>query len=64
MNSIAPECTNLKHDYDKCFNEWFGERFLKGDIEPPSNCDNLFKKYQECIKHKLTDEQIKVSEHS
>lgn len=56
MNSIASECTRFKHDYDKCFNEWFTSRFLKGDTKLPTECDELFKKYQDCIKPKMIDE--------
>lgn len=54
MNSIVPECTNIKHDYDKCFNSWFTEKFLRqGDTKLPPSCDDLFKKYQDCIKPTL-----------
>lgn len=61
MNSIVPECTILKHDYDKCFNEWFSTRFLKGDTKPPARCDKLFIKYQECIRPKM-EEELKINE--
>lgn len=61
MNSIAPECTKIKHDYDNCFNEWFGTKFLKGDTKLPTECEKLFKKYQACIRPKL-EEEIKVNE--
>ena len=29
MNSIGPECDELKKTYDSCFNVWFTEKFLK-----------------------------------
>lgn len=58
MDSIAPECTNIKHDYDRCFNDWFAERFLKGDTKLPVGCEDLFKKYQNCIKKKLDEELV------
>lgn len=61
MNSIVPECTTLKHEYDKCFNKWFGTKFLKGDTKLPVECDRLFKKYQECIRPKM-EEEIKLNE--
>lgn len=60
MDSIAPECTSTKHDYDKCFNEWFSDRFLKGDTKIPEACEDLFKKYQDCIKHKI-NEELKIN---
>lgn len=60
MESIAPECTKFKHQYDQCFNTWFSEKFLKGDTKLPENCDKLFKQYQECIKPKMNAEDLKV----
>lgn len=61
MNSIVPECTNLKHEYDKCFNEWFSIKFLKGAKKLPIECDKLFKKYQECIRPKM-EEELKAND--
>ncbi len=29
MNSLGPECDELKKTYDSCFNVWFTEKFLK-----------------------------------
>lgn len=49
MNSIGEECTELKKKYDDCFNNWFSERFLKGDHDD-SVCSSIFKVYQECVK--------------
>ncbi|XP_067329395.1 TP53-regulated inhibitor of apoptosis 1 isoform X1 [Anolis sagrei] len=31
MNSVGEACTELKRDYDQCFNRWFAEKFLKGE---------------------------------
>lgn len=56
MESIATECTQLKHDYEKCFNEWFSEQFLRGNTKEPTGCEDLFKKYRDCIKPKLGEE--------
>lgn len=48
MNSVGEGCTELKREYDQCFNRWFAEKFLKGDRgEDP--CTELFKKYQSCV---------------
>lgn len=49
MNSIGENCTQLKKDYDNCFNNWFSDRFLKGDTDD-SLCAPLFKVYQQCVK--------------
>jgi len=49
MNSISPECQELKVQYDVCFNRWFKEKFLKGHIDDTS-CADLFASYQSCVK--------------
>ena len=33
MQSIGPECNELKKTYEACFNQWFSEKFLKGEKE-------------------------------
>lgn len=48
MNSVGEECQELKKAYDECFNDWFSNKFLKGERSEP--CPNLFKSYQECVK--------------
>jgi TRIAP1/MDM35 family protein len=58
MNSIVPECTLLKHDYEKCFNHWFSSKFLKGQSRLPKECDELFERYKNCIKPFLEKEMI------
>lgn len=49
MNSIGDDCNELKKQYDACFNNWFSERFLKGETDD-SVCAPIFKVYQECVK--------------
>lgn len=49
MNSISPECQELKVQYDVCFNRWFKEKFLKGHTDDTS-CADLFASYQSCVK--------------
>lgn len=49
MDSIGSECNELKNKYDQCFNQWFSERFLKGDTDD-SVCSPVFKVYQQCVK--------------
>jgi len=49
MNSISPECQELKVQYDACFNRWFKEKFLKGQTDDAS-CADLFASYQSCVK--------------
>jgi len=49
MNSISPECQELKDQYDACFNRWFKEKFLKG-LTDDKSCADLFADYQSCVK--------------
>ncbi|KAG2471169.1 DPOE1 polymerase, partial [Polypterus senegalus] len=48
MNSVGEGCTELKREYDHCFNRWFAEKFLKGD-RSGDPCSEMFKKYQQCV---------------
>lgn len=43
------ECKHLKKEYDKCFNTWFREIFLKGN-DDDSVCSELLKNYTGCVK--------------
>jgi len=49
MNSIGEACTDLKKEYDDCFNSWFSDHFLRGRTND-SMCAPLFKIYQNCVK--------------
>ncbi|PWN51370.1 hypothetical protein IE53DRAFT_368128 [Violaceomyces palustris] len=31
ISSLSPQCTPLKHRYDRCFNDWFGDYLSLGD---------------------------------
>lgn len=48
MNSVGEACTDMKREYDQCFNRWFAEKFLKGDSSGDP-CTDLFKRYQQCV---------------
>lgn len=41
-------CRQLKEEYDACFNEWFSQKFLKGDHND-SMCARLLKVYKDCV---------------
>lgn len=47
MDSIGPECTELKQKYEACFNKWYSEKFLKGDKN--DECEPLFRQYKACL---------------
>ena len=60
MNSIGPECTSLKQEYDKCFNRWFREYYLKGKTE--DICSEVFYKYQTCVRKAMADQGMDLTE--
>lgn len=46
MNSIGDECTASKAKYESCFNTWFSEKFLRGEVcwfrhSEFTNCSDL-----------------------
>lgn len=61
MNSIAPECNELKHKYDDCFNVWFTEKFLKGE-SGDDVCAPMLKVYQDCVQKALVDRKINLKD--
>ncbi|XP_037945039.1 TP53-regulated inhibitor of apoptosis 1-like isoform X2 [Teleopsis dalmanni] len=61
MNGLGEECTELKKQYDACFNTWFSEQFLRGNTDE-SMCAPLFKTYQECVKRAMRDQKIELKE--
>ena len=48
MESIGPQCTELKKEYDECFNKWYSEKFLRGDLAT-TPCQELFEDYKACL---------------
>ncbi|XP_022188016.1 TP53-regulated inhibitor of apoptosis 1-like [Nilaparvata lugens] len=61
MNSVGLQCTDLKQQYDACFQTWFTERFLKGDMNDEI-CAPLFRVYQQCLKKTMKEKQIEFKE--
>lgn len=57
MNSISPECQDLKKQYDACFNRWFKDHFLKG-MKDDSMCSAVFITYQDCVKKAMKEKNI------
>ena len=41
-------CRQLKEEYDACFNQWFSQKFLKGDHNDEM-CSQLLKVYKDCV---------------
>ncbi|XP_011180179.1 TP53-regulated inhibitor of apoptosis 1-like [Zeugodacus cucurbitae] len=61
MNSLGDDCTELKKQYDACFNSWFSEHFLKGRHDD-SLCAPIFKIYQDCVKRAMREQKIELRE--
>lgn len=59
MNSVGEACTDLKREYDQCFNRWFAEKFLKGD-RSGDPCTESFRKYQHCVQKAIKDKDIPI----
>ncbi|SCU94496.1 LADA_0G08878g1_1 [Lachancea dasiensis] len=56
--SFAPECTELKHEYDNCFNQWYSEKFLKG-LSMENECSKQWYAYTTCVESALVKQGIK-----
>lgn len=59
MNSVGEACTDLKREYDQCFNRWFAEKFLKGD-RSGDPCTETFRKYQRCVQKAIKEKDIPI----
>ena len=59
MNSVSNECQELKTIYDSCFNQWYTEKFLKGESED-TTCELLYSKYQDCVKNAIKRLNINI----
>ena len=49
MQSTAPECGDLKNNYENCFNLWYTSKFLRGETSD-GECKDLFEQYHACLK--------------
>ena len=58
MNSISKKCQEAKEKYDACFNNWFSEKYLKGNTE--DECEPLFRIYQKCVKEAIAEQKIEL----
>ncbi|EPY49463.1 distribution and morphology protein Mdm35 [Schizosaccharomyces cryophilus OY26] len=56
-SSFSEECTPAKQKYDTCFNDWYVNKFLKGDIRN-RDCDDLFLEYKQCLMKAIKTKKI------
>lgn len=47
-DSILVECTEYKRLYDKCFNDWFANKYIKGSNDM-SECTKDYNRYMKCV---------------
>ncbi|XP_035552418.1 TP53-regulated inhibitor of apoptosis 1-like [Canis lupus familiaris] len=59
MNSVGEACTDMKREYNQCFNSWFAEKFLKGDGSRDP-CTDLFKHSQQCVQKAIKEKEIPI----
>ncbi|KAK2763799.1 Mitochondrial distribution and morphology protein 35 [Arachnomyces sp. PD_36] len=55
--SLAPECNEIKEQYDSCFLKWYSEKYLR-DSSSADECGQLFKKYRKCMEKTLKERGI------
>lgn len=49
LESFHPKCTDLKQQYDQCFNTWFTEHYMNGHYNN-NQCLNILQTYTDCVK--------------
>ncbi|RKO93181.1 mitochondrial distribution and morphology protein Mdm35, partial [Blyttiomyces helicus] len=54
--SISEQCTELKRQYDTCFNKWYSTKFLNGDTSP--ECEDIFKLYKACVWKAIEEKKV------
>ncbi|KAK9149161.1 hypothetical protein Scep_007918 [Stephania cephalantha] len=54
--STSP-CAHLRSDYQRCFNRWYSEKFLKGEWEK-EECVSEWDKYRACLAQHLKDDHL------
>ncbi|XP_029043826.1 TP53-regulated inhibitor of apoptosis 1-like isoform X2 [Osmia bicornis bicornis] len=54
-------CKELKEKYDRCFNDWFADKFLRG-VHDDSECASLLKLYTECVAQAMKEQDINLDE--
>lgn len=54
-------CKELKEKYDRCFNTWLSDKFLRG-VYDDSECAALLKTYTKCVAQAMKDQDINLDE--
>eukprot|EP00695_Tsukubamonas_globosa_P000818 TRINITY_DN1731_c0_g1_i1.p1 TRINITY_DN1731_c0_g1~~TRINITY_DN1731_c0_g1_i1.p1 ORF type:complete len:99 (-),score=8.52 TRINITY_DN1731_c0_g1_i1:44-340(-) len=53
---IMQRCPELKEKYTKCFNSWFSEKFLRGQIM--QDCQQEWEDYKDCVQLSLAQKNL------
>ncbi|KAJ7807850.1 hypothetical protein B0H14DRAFT_2871915 [Mycena olivaceomarginata] len=48
-DSLSPQCTPLKHEYDSCFNKQRTAHYQRKADEFQAKCGKVYAEYQNCI---------------
>ncbi|PHH52766.1 Mitochondrial distribution and morphology protein 35 [Ceratocystis fimbriata CBS 114723] len=56
--SLAPECNEIKEQYDTCFLKWYSEKYLRGERSENTQCLALFNQYRSCLTVALKERGI------
>ncbi|KAK3871255.1 hypothetical protein Pcinc_023595 [Petrolisthes cinctipes] len=57
--NVSKDCQELKRLYDSCFNQWYSEKFLRGQTNDTS-CDPIYKQYKQCVGAALAKLRIEI----
>lgn len=52
------QCSDLKVNYDRCFNNWYRHEFLRKE-PTPNPCDEYFEDYRACVLERLSAAGLK-----
>eukprot|EP00276_Gloeochaete_wittrockiana_P009918 CAMPEP_0184656648 /NCGR_PEP_ID=MMETSP0308-20130426/16655_1 /TAXON_ID=38269 /ORGANISM="Gloeochaete witrockiana, Strain SAG 46.84" /LENGTH=75 /DNA_ID=CAMNT_0027093867 /DNA_START=174 /DNA_END=401 /DNA_ORIENTATION=+ len=56
MSDFQKACPELKQEYSTCFNKWYTEKFLKGDMT--QECQNEWEDYRKCVLEYLKRKEL------
>ncbi|XP_023001888.1 uncharacterized protein At4g33100 isoform X1 [Cucurbita maxima] len=56
--SATSPCADLRAVYHNCFNRWYSEKFVKGQLDEEP-CVSEWQKYRACLSEHLEDKKLK-----
>eukprot|EP00404_Azadinium_spinosum_P014359 CAMPEP_0180530626 /NCGR_PEP_ID=MMETSP1036_2-20121128/62041_1 /TAXON_ID=632150 /ORGANISM="Azadinium spinosum, Strain 3D9" /LENGTH=82 /DNA_ID=CAMNT_0022544483 /DNA_START=56 /DNA_END=301 /DNA_ORIENTATION=- len=55
---VLAYCLPFKDRYDKCFNVWYRQGFLRGNLT--STCDDHFEDYKACVLENMAARGLRI----